>query len=126
MNGIQYQYKVLPFGLKISGQMFIKCLEGCVREEVAAYVDDVVVGSPTFDQHIEHLRDFFMDVRNAGITLNLSKTHLARAELEFVGHVISAEGVKPIASRVQSILDIEKPKTVKQLRRFIGFISYYR
>lgn len=130
LNGIQYCYQVLPFGLKVSGQMFIKCMERCLRDTVkrnlAVYVDDMVVGSSTFRQHIEHLRELFIDIRNAGIKLNLSKTQLAKAELEFVGHIISAGGVRPIENRIQMIQDIGKPNTLKQLRRFIGFVPYYR
>lgn len=118
---------MLPFGLKISGQVFIKCLENCLRDKVkrnlAVYVDGIVVGSCTFEKHLEHLKELFEDIRKAGIKLNLSKTKVAKKELEFVGHVISAGGVRPIESRVQKIQEIKEPKTVRQLRGFVGFVS---
>lgn len=97
-----------------------------MKQNAAIYADDIVIGSKDFNQHLEHLQELFRDVRQAGIKLNLSKTKLARSELEFVGHVISMDGVKPIESRVQIIQEIESPKTVRQLSMFIGFVSYYR
>lgn len=56
----------------------------------------------------------------------MDKTKIAKTELEFVGHIISAEGVKPIENRFQKIQEMNRPQTVKQLRSFIGFVSYYR
>lgn len=96
------------------------------KKNLAVYVDDLVIGSDTFGQHLKHLEELFTDIRRARIRLNLSKTKLDRDELEFVGHRISEVGVRPIESRVQLIQEMEKPKTVRQLRRFIGFVSYYR
>lgn len=130
VNGLQYQYRVLPFGLKISGQMFIRCLEKClskeVKENAAIYVDDIVIGSSTLSQHMEHLKKLFRDIRASGIKLNLNKTNLVKKELEFVGYLVSAEGTKPIEKRLQQIQELDRPNTVKHLRRFIEFISYYR
>lgn len=130
VNGIQYCYKVLPFGLRISGQMFIKCLENSLSEETkrnsSVYVDDIVIGSPTWKQHMVHLEQLFKDIRVSGIKLNFEKTRLARAEVEFVGHLVSAEGVKPLEDKLRIIQKLEKPRNIKQLRRFIGMISFYR
>lgn len=89
-------------------------------------MDDIVLGSETFEQHITQLKEFFNDVRKGGIKLNLDKTQIAKRELEFVGHVISGEGVKPIEKRLRKIQEMDRPRTVKQLRSFIGFVSYYR
>lgn len=62
-NGIQYRYRVLPFVLKVSGQTFIKCLEGVLSEKLkknlAVYVDDLVICSDTFEHHLKHLEEFF-------------------------------------------------------------------
>lgn len=73
---------MLPFGLKISSQVFIRCLERClsdgVKKNLSVYVDDMVVGSPTFAEHLEHLRTLFHDIRMAGIKLKLSKTKIAK------------------------------------------------
>lgn len=127
VEGIQYCYRVLPFGLRVSGQTFIKCLEKSLSEETkinsAIYVDDVVVGS---DEHMRHLRSLFRDVREASIKLNFDKTKVARREVEFVSHMISAEGIKPIEDKLQSIHNFERPQNVKQLRKFIGLVSFYR
>lgn len=110
--------------------MFIRCMERCLREKVkenlSVYVDDIVLGSQTFGQHIIHLKELFTDIRKAGIKLNLDKTKLAKTELEFVGQIISSGGVKPIEDRIRKIQEIDRPKTLKQLRSFIGFVSYYR
>lgn len=81
VNGIQYCYKVMPFGLRISGQIYIKCLENSLSEEIkkhsAVYVDDIVIGSPTWEQHLMHLEILFKDIRTSGIKLNFDKTKLA-------------------------------------------------
>lgn len=97
-----------------------------VKNNIAVYVDDLVVGSTTFAQHIKHLDRLFRDVRLAGIKLNLGKTLFARKEVELVGHLISANGARPLENKLRDIMEVERPKTLKQLRKFIGFVSFYR
>lgn len=110
--------------------MFIKSLESILSEDVkkhsVVYVDDVVIGSTTWKNHLVHLEMLFKDIQKGGIKLNLDKTQLADHEVEFVGHVISSEGIKPLKAKLQVIQSLDTPKNIKQLRRFIGLVSFYR
>lgn len=78
-------------------------------------MDDIVIGSVDFKEHLDHILELMEDVRKAGIKLNLKKTQLCKQELEFVGHWISMYGIKPMENKLRKIHEMERPKTLKQL-----------
>lgn len=128
-DGRQYCWVRLPFGLKISGQTFIKQLDLALgeefRENVTVYVDDIIVASESFREHVIHLDSLFTRLREHGLTINIKKTAFVRDEVEFLGHLVSARGIKPLPARVKTIRDMPAPRNLKQLRHFIGFITFY-
>jgi len=97
-------------------------------EFARAYLDDLLVISTEkgFDKHLNKLEQVLDRLSEAGLKINAVKSFFGRTNLEYLGYNISRDGIRPSQSKVQVILQIDHPKTRKQLRRFIGMINYYR
>jgi hypothetical protein len=94
-------------------------------EYVYHYLDDVVIYSQTFDEHLEHLRVVLDRLREAGLTVKPEKVVFATEEISFLGHIISPAGVKIDPERTRAIREFPFPKDVKGVSRFIGMVNYY-
>ena len=123
-----YQYKVLPFGMKNSPPTFqrlinsvISGLEGCY-----AYIDDVILCSDSWDQHLLLIRKFFDRLSDAKLTINLVKSEFVKATVTFLGHIVGQGQVKPIEAKVEIINNFPRPNGKRQLMRYLGMVGYYR
>jgi hypothetical protein len=92
---------------------------------ITAYVDDILVHSKTFDEHIQHLDTVFAKLTPAGFTLNVSKCKFGVAKVRFLGHEISEAGVTADPCRLEAILQYPPPKNQKQLRQFLGTCNFH-
>ena len=126
----KYEYCRLPMGLSVSPDIFQEKMSELMSglEFARAYLDDLLIISNEqgFDKHLEKLELVLDRLSEAGLKINASKSFFARTELQYLGYHISREGMRPSQSKVEAILQLEPPKTRKQLRRFIGMINYYR
>ena len=93
---------------------------------VYAYIDDILVASKDDDSHKQHLREVFRRLSHCGLRLNLDKCVFGAPSIEFLGHNIDAEGITPLPTKISAIQDFPTPTSMKQLRRFIGMINFYR
>jgi len=120
----------MPFGLKNAGASYCRFVQRLVDvlgvPGIVAYLDDVLIHSEDLDTHVNLLRLVFDVHKEAGMRLNASKTHLFQEEVEYLGHLVNAEGVKLIPSYVQKIVEWPLPQTGKELSAFLGFTNYYR
>ena len=91
-----------------------------------AYVDDVLIASHSLEEHQHYLRLILDRFKTFGVILNKDKCEFAVSQLTFLGHHISAEGFTPIQQKVHTIQNFPQPKTMKQLRIFLGMINFYR
>ena len=123
-----FEFPVMTFGLRNAAQTFQRFMHSVLHglDFCFVYIDDILVASHNRDEHLQHLKTIFNRFRQYGLTLKLSKCVFAKPEVDFLGHMVSIEGVKPTEDRVKAISEFEKPKTVKQLRRFLGMINFYR
>lgn len=132
INGHVLQYCVVPFGVKISGSEFIRALtllfgnDLRFKDFLLLYVDDAVIKSKSFDEHLSHLRLFWEKIRVSGLTLKITKTLFCRKEIPFLGFILSTNGIRPDPDRVQAIRELPPPRSLKELQRFIGICTYYR
>ena len=101
--------------LVLSGLSYITCL---------AYIDDIIVYSTTFDQHLERLEDVLRRVVDAGLKLKASKCYVFQRKVEFLGHVISGDGIEVQPSKVSAVSDWPTPANLHELRSFVGLCSY--
>ena len=105
-----------------------QCLEGLRDDICIPYLDDVLVYSPDFGSHIEHLRIVFKRLRDNGIKLKPKKCELFRNQVKYLGHIVSREGYKADTSNTHAltILNEQQSKTVGDVRRVLGLLNYYR
>lgn len=115
-------------GLKNAGQTFQRYIHEVLRglDFVFPFIDDLLIASPTALDHREHLHTVLKRLDDNGITINPAKCNLGKPEVLFLGYTVSQEGIKPPEHKVKAITDYPKPKTIEELRRFIGMINFYR
>ena len=126
-NGL-YECLVMPFGMKNSASTFqrlmnyiIQGIPGCT-----VYVDDVVIYSQTWKEHLSQLHQLFKALRKANLVVNLEKCEFAKATITYLGHVIGYGKVVPKESKIQDVKNFPEPRTPKEVRSFLGLTSYYR
>ena len=91
---------------------------------VDVIVDDVLVYGATRQEHDERLNKVLQQIKEAGLKLNEGKCQFARSELEYFGHIISKDGVKPTQERVWALPEMDPPEDVTELRRKIGMLNF--
>ena len=125
-----YEWKRLGMGLRnscVSFQMVMsQVLRGLHWKNMLVYVDDICVFSKNFDEHIIHLQQLFERLRSAGLTLNPKKCYFAAKQVKFLGHVISKDGIQVDSNKTKVIDTFPTPKTIKEVRSFLGMCNYYR
>jgi len=125
-----YEFLVLPFGLVNSPATFQRLMDmvlGNMRwDRASIYVDDVIVYSPSWDQHIVDLDEFLKRCIECGISLKLSKCRFGQTEVKYLGHRITKEGHTMDQSKLQAILDTPPPANMEQLRSLLGLFGHYR
>lgn len=90
------------------------------------YIDDIIIFSKSFKEHLMHLRQLFTKVKEANFFLKLRKCEFLMESMEYLGHHISAEGIMPSPEKVKAVLHMPVPKDSKAVKRFLGLGSYYR
>lgn len=123
-----FEFPFMGFGLRNAGQTFQRFIDSVLHDLdfCYAYVDDILVFSPDEKTHRAHLRILFRRLADYGLLINLNKTIIGASSVIFLGHQISATGILPPIERVQSLQDFPKPKTAKDMRRFLGMVNFFR
>ncbi|XP_063627002.1 uncharacterized protein LOC134798550 [Cydia splendana] len=125
-----FHFKVMPFGLHSSGATFQRLLDQVISPELEphayVYLDDIIVCSTTFEDHLAHLKEIFHRIRQAGLQINKNKCEFAKPEIEYLGHTVTREGIKMNEAKIRAIVSLQPPKTVKAVRTLIGMTSWYR
>ena len=124
-----FEFNRAPFGLKGSGCSFVRAITEIlrpVREFTDSFVDDVAVHSSEWREHLDHLDKFLDKVKRSGLTLNLKKCRWAQNQVKFCGKIIGSGKQLADPEKLQIIRDMSPPKTQRELRRSLGFFSYFR
>ena len=125
-----WQFRKLPFGLMNSPSAFnlvmSKVLSGLLFKFALAYIDDILAYSSTFEQHLQHLQIIFDRFRKAGIKFKPSKCVFAKKSVKYLGHTLTKEGISVDTDKVSVIKNYKQPKNPKQVKQFIGCITYYK
>ena len=124
-----YEYLRSNFGLKDAMNVYCRMISSVLNnmksDEVINYVDDSIILGKDFDGHLRNLDKALGAFEKAGLILNIQKCKLVNQEAEFLGQVITPEGIKPIQRHINTILNIPNPKNLKELRSLLGKFNYY-
>lgn len=127
----QYEYLKMPFGLTNSPRVFNRFIQLIFRElisrgELLVYLDDLLIATETFPQHITILKEVFVLAAKYGLQFRLDKCFFGCYEIEYLGYLINEHGVRPSLKHVDAMLNYPVPKSSKQVRQFLGLASYFR
>jgi transposase InsO family protein len=129
-EGRNYSFTRLPFGLLNSVSVFTRCMDQVlgaqVRELVSVYVDDILIASETWEEHLYKVELVLKRFRDNNVTLKLDKANFITQEIKFLGHILSPQGIEVDKSKTKAIMDFPRPKNKKQLQSFLGLCNYYR
>ncbi|GBO33123.1 Retrovirus-related Pol polyprotein from transposon 297 [Araneus ventricosus] len=120
----------MPFGLCNAPATFERLMETVLRglssEACLVYLDDIIIVGRTFEEHLNNLRKLFPRLQKANLKLNPKKCRFFQREVAYLGHVISAEGVKTDPEKIKAVVDWPRPDKIHDLRSFLGLCTYYR
>ena len=124
-----FQFKRMPFGLRNGPSIFQRVMQGILSPYLwlfcLVYIDDIVVYSKSYEEHIKHLDLVLQAIENAGITLSPSKCHLFYGSILLLGHKVSQLGLSTHLEKVNAILALERPKKLSQLQTFLDMVVYF-
>lgn len=125
-----FQYRVLPFGLKVAPQLFQHALQQILKDQLhracLVYLDDVIVFGDTFEQFMANLKEVVQALTSAGGCLGISKCRFLATEIEYLGRRISRGSTRPSETSIQAVLEFPQPTTKVGLQRFLGLATYVR
>lgn len=125
-----FRFKRMPFGLCNSASTLCQLMDyvlGCDLEpRVFTYLDDIIVCTETFEEHLEVLEEVASRLRVAGLTINIKKSSFCQKELRYLGFIVSEEGIRPDNEKIEPIQNYTVPKSIKDLRRLLGMAGWYR
>lgn len=125
-----YEYVRMPFGVCNGPATFQRLMQATMSDLIfqmlLVYLDDILVFSETFDEHLQRLETVLRRLAETGLKVKLEKCAFLQDTVKFLGHQVSAEGVGTDPSKVSAVKDWKVPTTAKELQSFLGFCSYYR
>jgi len=123
-----FEYCKMPFGLRNASQTFQRHIDTVLQglNNAVAYIDDIIIASRNADEHRTHLSDVIDRLKTHQLQINPEKCQFSKPSVQFLGHIISADGIKPIDSRLKTIKEFPKPQTVTAMRSFLGMLNFCR
>lgn len=129
-EGGLFEQLVMPFGLNNSPATFQRFMDaifaGLKWKSLLVYMDDICIFSKDFETHLRDIEEVFKRLQTANLKLKPSKCHLFQTQIKYLGHIITAEGIRPDPEKVKAIQLIPLPKNVSKLQSFLGLVGYYR
>lgn len=124
-----YQFERMPQGISEVPATFQRVMERTIRDmnflEVLVYLDDLIVFGKTIEEHGERLLKVLDRLKEEGLKLLLDKCQFGRTSVTSVGHIVSKDGISTDPLKIEAVVTWPRPKTVTELRSFLGFCGYY-
>ena len=113
----KYEYIKVPFGLVQAPAYFQELMTGVLKDFsfTIAYLDDIIIFNRTAEEHLYHIRQVFEKLQNAKLSMKLSKCHFFTKEIQYLGHILTNTGIRPLPSKMQAIKTCTH---LKQLNRY--------
>lgn len=124
-----YEFRVMTFGLCNAARTFQRLMDSVLRELSfvhCTYIDDILIASKDPTQHRSHLRAVFERLRMHSLFINKTKCIFGTSMVFYLSYQVDSDGIKPLEDCVAAIINLEKPKTVSDLHRFLGMVNFYR
>lgn len=123
-----FEFPFMSFGLRNAAQTFQRFMDEILGdfEFCFPYIDDILVASPNEELHLQHLEQVFQRLKEHGLLINASKCIFGQKQVPFLGYLVSEQGTKPLPTKIEALQTFAEPKTIKDLRRFLGMLNFYR
>ncbi|CAB3232120.1 unnamed protein product [Arctia plantaginis] len=125
-----FQYNVMCFGLIGASASMQRLMDRLFGPEfdnrVFAFQDDIIIVASTFEEHVDLLHRVYQRLKDAGLTINMQKSHFCRSELKYLGYYVDKHGLRTDPGKVDVILNYPTPSNAKEVKRFLGMAGWYR
>ncbi|GBC54530.2 retroviral-like aspartic protease 1 [Rhizophagus irregularis DAOM 181602=DAOM 197198] len=119
-----YEFNVMPFGLKNAPAIFQRTMNKIFKEYLDkfmnVYIDDIIIYSKNWNEHLQHIKIVLEELRKANMMLKLKKCEWAKKNVEYLGHIVGTDGLKPDDKKIEKIKNLKPPKNIKQIREING------
>ena len=125
-----FEWNSMAFGLVNAPATFQRVMQAAMGDlhlnQCLLYLDDIIIFSKSFNEHIERLKAVFQRLREAKLKLKPSKCSFLQKQVKYLGHIVSAEGIQTDPSKIEVLKNWPVPSNVKEVRQFLGFAGFYR
>ena len=124
----KFEFNRVPFSLAQAPAYFQRLINEVLTDcnFGMGYLDDIIIFSKTKEEHLQNLEEIFECLRKAGLKLKLQKCSFFKKHIQYLGHLISDEGIQPLPEKLESIAKMPVPQNVKQVKQILGLIGFYR
>lgn len=130
VNNGKYEFCRLPFGLKNAPSIFQRAIDDVLREKIGkfihVYIDDIIIFSSSLEEHIHHIDWVLTRLDEANMRVNLEKTFFFRDKVEYLGFVVSSEGIRTCPEKISAMANFPEPRSLFDVRSFLGLAGHYR
>ena len=124
----KYEFLQVPFGLVLAPAFFQhlmnKVLDNCPFN--VTYLDDIIIFSDTEEEHLVHIKEIFKRLEAADLKMKRSKCDFFKKHIHYLGHLISADGIRPLKDKLDTIWDMPAPCNSMEVKQFLSLVGYYR
>ena len=125
-----YHYNRMPFGLKNAPATFQRmmdtALRGLINKHCFVYLDDIIIFGQSIEENNSNLAIILQCLRELGLKIQPDKCEFLKPELEYFGHIVTAEGVKPNPQKLEAVSNFKQPRNPTDIKSFLGLAGYYR
>ena len=123
-----FQFNVMPFGLQGAPATFQRLMDRVIQglDFAAAYLDDLIIFSSTWEEHLQHIQSVLEKLKEAGLTAKAKICEFGASECAYLGHIVGSGRVRPLPGKISAIESLGVPTTKKEVRTFLGITGYYR
>ena len=124
----KFEYVKVPFGVAQALAYFQELMTSILKDFpfAIAYLDDIIIFSKIPQEHLSHIQMVFEKLRSVNLSMKKSKCNFFSKEIQYLGHTLSATGIRPLPAKTHAIQHMQPPMTPKQVRAFLGLVGYYR
>eukprot|EP00917_Polyrhabdina_sp_WS-2016_P020318 GHVP01043502.1.p1 GENE.GHVP01043502.1~~GHVP01043502.1.p1 ORF type:complete len:431 (-),score=58.11 GHVP01043502.1:259-1551(-) len=124
-----YEFLRVPFGLRNSPKVFQRAMDSFIPRDLphaCVFIDDILIFSETFGDHLKHIEDVLRRLKKSQLTVQLEKFSFGCRTVQYLGHQIDEEGIRPQTGKIEAIQQLAAPTNVKELRSVLGSFGFYR